>query len=205
MYKMLGFSHRDRLMLLDQFAYAAHPRLHAIIGIGAELTIAVANGIRRSCRKCRLDPSKRALCFHWGGHGLQECKAKLAQVDQRHRKRRLRHELLDVTSFVKSADTRDGWRHAITQLVAADREGQFGMVLHLGEGGADDIAGDFDVMMPMIGDATLLLLRCEQRAGPMQYYDRMLRQEGWNGIIVGGLAVLQRPAYAKETNHAIPA
>jgi len=205
MYQMLGFRHRDRLTLLDHLAYAAHPRLHAIIGIGAELTIAVANGLKRSCRQNRIDPSKRVLCFHWGGHGLQECKATLARVDQRGRKRRLRHELLDITSFIKTGDARDGWRHAVTQLVVAERDGQFGMIVHLGEGRADDIAGDFDVMMPMIGDATLLLLRCEQRDGPMHYYDHMVRQEGWNGIIVCGLAVLQRPAYAKETSNAISA
>jgi len=192
-YRMLGFGDRDRLKLLESFACAAAPRLHAIIGIDGQQAVAIATGLRHSCRMGRTDPTKRLVVFHSGGKGLPECKSTMARVDQRGRKKRLRHELLDITTFVRTDDTRAGWRHAITHLVASGAEDQFGMVFHLG-GVADpsDIGGDFDVLLPMIGDQTLVVMldTRRDRAPVARRYRAMVEQEGWNGIKIGGLAVL---------------
>jgi len=203
-YRMLGFGDRDRLKLLESLAIAAAPRLHAIVGLHGQMTVALAQGVRHSCRMGHVDPTKRLLCFHWGcGSELQDCKGTLAWIDQRARKQRRRHELLDITSFVRTEEVRDGWQHAITQLVAAGAESQFGLLFHLGGGQSADIAGDFDVLLPMIGDDTLVVL-CDVRTGGVaKRYREMVEREGWNGIKIGGLAVLQRPAYAKEMSDGL--
>lgn len=109
-------------------------------------------------------------------------------------------DIAEVVRFAVSNTGRLGWTAAVDQDIVEGRP-PFGLVVHLGASAVADMRGDFACLLPMMDDATIVVLMNLRLDAPEREFWSMIRK-GWHGVRVGptfDIGVLQMPAIAKET------
>jgi len=113
-------------------------------------------------------------------------------------------DLADVLQFVCASTGRLNWAGHIDRCIR-EKKPAYGMIVHTGSNTGTDIRGDLDCLLPMMDDATLVVLMNLRRDGPQNAFEGMVRS-GWHGLRLGptfDIGVLQMPATpAKETDNA---
>jgi hypothetical protein len=154
--------------------------------------------------------ANRLIVFYWGDprKSIAEepyawCRWFDITYDKRHdppEKRTRRHWNRRRLWFVASAETtRAPWREYIG-LMVANTQARFGLVFHSGIGSAADIKADLDLCAPMMDDRTTVVLSGLEKGGPATCYERMLRHDGWDGIQLGEMGILQRRAFPRRSD-----
>ena len=91
-----------------------------------------------------------------------------------------------------SADPRQRWRKDVEGLAVVQPELRFGLVVHCGAAYTPTtIAGDLDVLLPLMADDVILLLLHPNDSASAKFMARR-SADGWNCVVLAGRALLQR-------------
>jgi len=187
-------------------ARVSRPRWHGLIGADMCAILAICDGLEQGIddERREVEPAEwhdwsvqnRLWVFHWQS-GRKAARAIEGKLKSR--------EMMCIgrqPSPVRAVDAgqgRDGWRRGLKfALTGQAPEPTFGMLVHCGEGDMADIRGDLAVFAPLIDDRTLLVLRGLEKLGPARVLEYMTTHEGWEGVALGTLGLLKKPAHAKE-------
>lgn len=169
----------------------------AIVGLGPEIAWTVTAIRRRSTRLA--EQMKQVHLFHWQDMGILE--NELTHYRPQWLKGRrprggpkatwLERARKLVTQHPASDGTRSRWEEVIEKQVELNLP-RYTTVIHLGDGRAEDIWGDLDVLDPMCSDETTIILCHMDRIEVQAHFRRMVTKMGWSGLPRGDMAILMR-------------
>lgn len=209
-YRLLGSRRSTEQDFLVAAARVSRPRWHCLIGADMCAILAICDGLEQGIDDERrlVEPAEwhdwsvqdRLWVFHWQG-GRKAARAIEGKLKSK--------EMMMIgmqpspVRAMEAGQGRDGWRRGVGYALRGHApEPTFGMWVHCGEGRRSDIRGDLAVFAPLIDDRTLLVLRGLDRLGPAEAFEYLATHEGWEGVRLGTLGLLQRPAHPKERQDA---
>ena len=154
---------------------------------------AMCNAIARQCRRHKVTSARRIWLFHDGDIVFeQDTLEGLAEKERRPKAwaKAPRDPLIVPFEQMVKFSHETEWQQDIANLTTAGAE-PFGLVCHYGRGTARAIRDHIEALTPLLADTTLVVMHRTHQGGAGTAFDTMV-QDGWNGVELGTLGLLQR-------------